>query len=424
MTTATPQQKKRRIWAMTSASGVFLAGVIVVLVNVLANWVFFRLDMTQQGAYSLSPSSKRLVRSLEDPVVIKAYFSPDLPPPYNAYERYVRDMLTEYRAASKGRVRFEFVLTHPSPSFEQAAMEANLAPLQFEQMGSDQLQIRRGFMGLVIQYRNKSETLPVIKRIDGIEYDVTRRTCVPDLARRLGGVVHDEVVGDRQDRPPKGDQLVVAGPVTLPVGQGGVPQVAVRLDGKQHVRVGEIEEHLAAVEHQYPILGHRERQASLTKSPEEARLELAAHRPCGRRPLVEQLPQDVVVPASRGPRLEAGPRDEPASQGVVEHRPNLRRRVDPRQVDDGPLRRRRRNPLQPGEVLRGEEPGPVGDDALQLDPAGPRHGDLHPSRCSRHAKQSCRGSIRRHRAVPSRQGPGHHPLLKGALAPGEAVGPP
>ena len=35
---------------------------------------------------------------------ITAYFSPDLPPPHNATERYVRDLLTEYRDASKGKI--------------------------------------------------------------------------------------------------------------------------------------------------------------------------------------------------------------------------------------------------------------------------------------------------------------------------------
>ena len=54
-------------------------------------------------------------------------------------------------------------------------MEANLAPLQFQQMGSDQLQIRRGFMGLVLYYRLQSETLPVIKNVEGLEYDITSR---------------------------------------------------------------------------------------------------------------------------------------------------------------------------------------------------------------------------------------------------------
>src|SRR4029077_10079737 len=112
---------------------------------------------------------------LSDPVIVKAYFTPDLPPPYNAYERYVRDLLAEYRSASRGNVRFEFALPSPPAEFEKKAAEAGLMPIQFEQVGSDQVQIRRGYMGLVLFHHDKSETLPIIKDVQQLEYDITSR---------------------------------------------------------------------------------------------------------------------------------------------------------------------------------------------------------------------------------------------------------
>jgi gliding-associated putative ABC transporter substrate-binding component GldG len=165
-------RKKRTI---TSAAGLGMVAIIALLVNVLGNWVYLRLDLTQRHAYSLSASSKKLVRSLSDPVIVKAYFTPDLPPPYNLYERYVRDLLTEYRSASHGKVRFEFILQSPPEVFEKKAAEAGLMPIQFEQMASDQMQIRRGYMGLVLFHRDKSEAMPIIKNIEQLEYDLTSR---------------------------------------------------------------------------------------------------------------------------------------------------------------------------------------------------------------------------------------------------------
>jgi gliding-associated putative ABC transporter substrate-binding component GldG len=170
----TNSSRKRQL-AVTSAAGLAVAALIAVLINVLSNWVFFRLDLTKNNAYSLSPSSRKLVRELSDPVVVKAYFTPDLPAPYNAYERYVRDLLEEYHAASHGKVRYEFALSNPPSEFEKKAGEAGLIPIQFEQMGSDQVQIRRGYMGLVLFHRDKSETLPIIKDVQQLEYDLTSR---------------------------------------------------------------------------------------------------------------------------------------------------------------------------------------------------------------------------------------------------------
>ena len=166
---------KQKQFALNSAAGVLLMGVILVLVNILFNWVYLRWDLTRHHAYSLSPASKKLVRQLEDPVLIKAYITPDLPPPYNTYSRYVKDILTEYRNASHGRVRFEFVPPEPVKDFEDQAMSASLSPMQFTQMASDQMQIRRGFMGMVLMYRDRMETLPVIKTPEQLEYELTSR---------------------------------------------------------------------------------------------------------------------------------------------------------------------------------------------------------------------------------------------------------
>ena len=169
---------------ITSAAGLGIIAMILLLVNTLGNWAFLRLDLTQHHAYSLSSSSRKLVRELSDPVIVKAYFSPDLPPPYNAYERYVRDLLTEYHSASHGKVRFEFTLPTPAEDFERKAGEAGLLPIQFEQMGSDQYQVRRGYMGLVLFHRDKSETLPIIKDVQQLEYDITSRIAKMALRTR------------------------------------------------------------------------------------------------------------------------------------------------------------------------------------------------------------------------------------------------
>src|ERR1041384_6938317 len=54
-------------------------------------------------------SSKDTLASLDDSVTITAYFTENLPAPYSSSARYVRDMLEEFRAASKGKVSFEFI---------------------------------------------------------------------------------------------------------------------------------------------------------------------------------------------------------------------------------------------------------------------------------------------------------------------------
>src|SRR5256885_4340287 len=88
----------------------FVLGAIVILLNVLGVFgVNVRADTTDARLFSLSSGSRRLASSLKDQMEIRAYFSKDLPPPYNALELYVRDLLAEYRDASHGKITLRVI---------------------------------------------------------------------------------------------------------------------------------------------------------------------------------------------------------------------------------------------------------------------------------------------------------------------------
>src|SRR3954469_24820555 len=89
-------KRKRSSASSATVYTVFAIGAIV-LVNLIGTRVFGRLDLTQNGIYTLSPASKQLVRDLPDPLTIKAYISKDLPPELVAVSRYTRDLMDEYR---------------------------------------------------------------------------------------------------------------------------------------------------------------------------------------------------------------------------------------------------------------------------------------------------------------------------------------
>ncbi|MGD0839344.1 MAG: Gldg family protein, partial [Polyangia bacterium] len=76
----------------------FIAGALV-LVNLIGMRVFGRLDLTEQHIYTLSQPSKDLVRKLDDPFIVKAYISKDLPPEIKRLSRDVRDKLDDFKTA-------------------------------------------------------------------------------------------------------------------------------------------------------------------------------------------------------------------------------------------------------------------------------------------------------------------------------------
>ncbi|HTA20762.1 MAG TPA: Gldg family protein, partial [Polyangia bacterium] len=89
----TVMDKRKRSYASNATIyALFTIGAIV-LANLIGTRLFGRLDLTQNGIYTLSSASKDLVRALPDPLTIKAYISKDLPPELVNVSRYTRDLM-------------------------------------------------------------------------------------------------------------------------------------------------------------------------------------------------------------------------------------------------------------------------------------------------------------------------------------------
>ena len=150
-----------------------LAAVAVGAANFISRDLFFRLDITDNGIYSLSESSKKVVEKIEDRLTMKVYFSDNLPGEYGNNRRYLQDILEEYEAYAHGNVHFEI---YPPESDETLAMEAQrygIQPVQLQVIENDKLEVKRVYMGLVLLYGDKRETLPIIQTTTGLEYEIT-----------------------------------------------------------------------------------------------------------------------------------------------------------------------------------------------------------------------------------------------------------
>jgi len=157
-----------------SAAGAALAAGCLVFLNLLSSQFHLRWDLSAERLYSLSPGSERILRELEDPVDVRVYFSKQLPPEYSASRSYVKDLLQEYRDTSEGHLRFEFVDVE-SQDGQREALEAGITPVEFNVVSREKFELRQGLMGLVLRYEDKKETLPILLKVESLEYDLTSR---------------------------------------------------------------------------------------------------------------------------------------------------------------------------------------------------------------------------------------------------------
>jgi len=151
---------------------------IIIVVNVISKRVFTRADLTKNKSYTLSTVSKDIVSNLDDKILVKAYFSDNLPPPYNNLRRQVQDLLDDYRTYSKGNLNYEFL--NPSTESETEASELDkeaqkygIQPVQIQVMDNDRLEVKRAYLGLVFLYEGKQEVIPVVQSADNLEYQIT-----------------------------------------------------------------------------------------------------------------------------------------------------------------------------------------------------------------------------------------------------------
>ncbi|MEO6695706.1 MAG: Gldg family protein [Ignavibacteria bacterium] len=151
---------------------------IIVVINVIAKRVFTRVDLTKNNSYTLSPVSKDIVSNLDDKILVKAYFSNNMPPPYNNLRRQVQDILDDYRSYSKGNLNYEFL--NPTSEGEgegneldKEAQKYGIQPVQIQAMDNDKLEVKRAYLGLVFLYGGKQEVIPVVQSADNLEYEIT-----------------------------------------------------------------------------------------------------------------------------------------------------------------------------------------------------------------------------------------------------------
>lgn len=175
--------ESRRRQAIISV--LLVAGILVVL-NIIALQVFFRCDLTPNKIYTLSEASKSIVSKLDDKLVVKAYFTENLPAPYNNNRRYLQELLDDYRNASNGKISYEIISPSDQDELKKEAQKYGIQPVQVQSEKNDRAEALIAYMGMVLLYGGKQEAMPVIGSTENLEYDITgviNRLIQPELKK-------------------------------------------------------------------------------------------------------------------------------------------------------------------------------------------------------------------------------------------------
>lgn len=86
-----------------------LVFAIVLLVNVVSSYFYYRFDLTAEKRYSISDPSKKMVKDLKDVVTIKVFLDGELNAGFTRLKESTRNLLGELRAYGGKNIEFEFI---------------------------------------------------------------------------------------------------------------------------------------------------------------------------------------------------------------------------------------------------------------------------------------------------------------------------
>jgi gliding-associated putative ABC transporter substrate-binding component GldG len=164
--------RKTKLKAGLYSNTILIVGILVAI-NLLAGFFFYRADLTKNKNYSLSGSTKNILRSLDDLVTIKVYFSRDLPPNLVSLRQEVADLLAEYKTYGGDKLKIEFIDPLKDQATEREVLGLGIPKLQFNIWQKEKLQMVNGYSGIALFYADKKEIIPEVVGSQNLEYDLT-----------------------------------------------------------------------------------------------------------------------------------------------------------------------------------------------------------------------------------------------------------
>ena len=157
-----------------SFSRVLLFIGIVFVINIVISRAVFRIDLTQGKIYTLSASTKKIISQLKSPATLKVYFSEtnELPQELISVKQDTLDLISEFEKYGRGNIIVEAANPKTSDKVAKEASSLGVPEIQFNKFGNKALEVKTGYAGIAMNYKNASIPIPFIQSIDSLEYDI------------------------------------------------------------------------------------------------------------------------------------------------------------------------------------------------------------------------------------------------------------
>ncbi|MFW5656425.1 MAG: gliding motility-associated ABC transporter substrate-binding protein GldG [Bacteroidota bacterium] len=169
-------------------SQTFFTIVMLVVIYILSEMVFFRIDLTTDKRYTLSKTTKQTLKNLDDMAYIRVYLDGDMPLQFKEMQQSITDLLTEYKVYAKENLEFEVVNPYETEDREVREElfgylnQVGLQPVNVqdtdEEGGRTQKLI---FPGAIIYYHDIELGINLLKNNPGLPAEVNLNNSIQSL---------------------------------------------------------------------------------------------------------------------------------------------------------------------------------------------------------------------------------------------------
>jgi ABC-2 type transport system permease protein len=155
-----------------------------------------RVDLTRGDFYSISPTTHHYLEQLQEPLLIRGYFSAKTHPLLAPLVPQMKDLLKEFEIAGKGKVRVEFVDPQQQPEMEEEAnSKYSIKPVPFQVADKYQAGLVNAYFDILVTYGDQFEVLNFqdlieVKQVSDTDLDVKLHNPEYDITKTIKKTMH------------------------------------------------------------------------------------------------------------------------------------------------------------------------------------------------------------------------------------------
>lgn len=193
--------KQKRSLKRSHLIELFAGIFVIIFLNIIGNYIYARFDLTSEKRYTLSKATKRLLKDIDETVLVRVYLEGnELPPDFVRLQNETKEMLNQFRAYNK-YVEYEFVnptdFDDPKEQqvFYQKLAQKGIQPSQIEIKTSDGIKQQLVIPAADVMYKGQETSVQLLlgqryvsdvelinNSVQALEYTLT------DAIRRLSRV--------------------------------------------------------------------------------------------------------------------------------------------------------------------------------------------------------------------------------------------